>query len=192
MRRTAGSLTTRTTQNLLAYRPTSVGSTSVCQQQPVRQPPNKAVSDPGLREYWSSRQVAHFPRRPAPQGSAGVMAASRPGSAAVAARESPSGRWVTYIRMTRPLKTPDEDGINGPPDRGSIRARVKPSGVQLAVPSRLILLELRLRPRRCYLCRRVDWARRCTPRPDQASLLSWAMGLTTILTTIWVCPSKSA
>ena len=87
--------------------------------------------------------------------------------------------------MTRPLKTPDEDGINGPPDRGSIRARVKPSGVQLAVPSRLILLELRLRPRRCYLCRRVDWARRCTPRPDQASLLSWAMGLTTILTTIW-------
>jgi hypothetical protein len=31
---------------------------------------------------------------------------SRPGSAAVAARESPSGRWVPYVRMTRPLKRP--------------------------------------------------------------------------------------
>jgi hypothetical protein len=30
------------------------------------------------------------------------------------------------------------------------------------------------------------------PALDQASSLSWAMGLTTILTTIWVCPSKSA
>src|SRR5215203_2834540 len=53
-------------------------------------------------------------------------------------------------------------------------------------PSRRILLELRPRPRRYYLCRRVDWARRCTPRPDQVSSLSLPMGLTTILTTIWV------
>jgi hypothetical protein len=88
------------------------------------------------------------------------------------------------------FETPDEGGINGPPDRGSIRARAKPSGVQLAVPSQRILLELRLRPQRCYLCRRVDWARRCTHRSDEASSLSLAMGLTTILTTIWVCPPK--
>jgi hypothetical protein len=36
--------------------------------------------------------------------------------------------------------------------------------------------------RRC-----IYWARRCTSRPDQTSSLSLAMGLTTILTTIWVC-----
>jgi len=94
---------------------------------------------------------------------------------------------VGALRSYDPFfETPDEGGMNGPPGRGSIHARVKPSGVQLAVPSRRILLELRLRPRRCYLCRRVHWARRCTPRPDQVSSLSSAMGLTTILTTIWV------
>jgi hypothetical protein len=31
------------------------------------------------------------------------------------------------------FETPDEGGVNGPPNRGSIRARVKPSRVQLAV-----------------------------------------------------------
>ena len=31
------------------------------------------------------------------------------------------------------FETPDEGGINGPPARGSIRVRVKPSRVQLAV-----------------------------------------------------------
>ena len=33
---------------------------------------------------------------------------------------------------------------------------------------------------------------RCTSRPDHASSLSSTMGLTTILTTIWVCPPKYA
>jgi hypothetical protein len=65
----------------------------------------------------------------------------------VAARESPSGRWVPYVRMTRPLKRPMRvaltDHLTGVQ---SVRG-VKPSGVQLAVPSRPILLELRLRPR---------------------------------------------
>jgi len=116
--------------------------------------------------------------------------AKRTGSAAVLARERPSGRWVPYVRMTRPLKRPMRaaltDHLTGVP---SVRESC-PAGVQLAVPSRRILLELRLRPRRCYLCRRVDWARRYTPRPDQASSLSLAMGLTTNLTTIWVCPPK--
>jgi hypothetical protein len=34
------------------------------------------------------------------------------------------------------------------------------------------------------------WAWRCTSRPDQASSLSLAMGLTTIVTTISVDPPK--
>jgi hypothetical protein len=40
---------------------------------------------------------------------------------------------VTYVPYDPSFETPDEGGINGPPDRGSIRARVKPSRVQLAV-----------------------------------------------------------
>ena len=146
---------------------------------------------PCKREGRTDHQHAHPARvQRLHRGPAKRPLASGPGSAAVAARGIPSGRWVTYVPYDPSFETPDEGGINGPPDRRSIRARVKPSGVQLAVPSRCILLELRLRPRRCHLCRRVDRARRCTPRPDQASSLSLAVGLTTILTTIWVCPPK--
>jgi hypothetical protein len=49
------------------------------------------------------------------------------------------------------FETPDEGGINGPPHRGSIRARVKPSRLQLAVSIPRSLLELQLRPQRCDL-----------------------------------------
>jgi hypothetical protein len=111
---------------------------------------------------------------------------SRPGSVAVAARESPSGRWVPYVRMTRPLKRPMRVALTDHLTGVQSVRESSPAGVQLAAPGRRILLELRLRPRPCYLCRRVDWARRCTPRPDQASSLSLAKGLTTI----WVSPPK--
>jgi hypothetical protein len=43
-------------------RPRLLGCPVKCVQEP-----NKAVSDQTCRSYWSSRQVAHFPRRPAPQ-----------------------------------------------------------------------------------------------------------------------------
>ena len=57
------------------------------------------------------------------------------------------------------------------------------------VLSRRILLELRLRPRRCYMCRLTGLG---DARLDliKASSLSLAMGLITILTTIWACPPK--
>ena len=59
---------------------------------------------------------------------------------------------MTYVPCDASFETPDKGGINGPSARGPIRARVKPSRVQLFL-SRRILLELRPRPQRCYLCR---------------------------------------
>jgi hypothetical protein len=49
---------------------------SACSGQPARQPRNKAVSYPGCRSYCSSRQVAHFPRRPASQRHTGSLGGS--------------------------------------------------------------------------------------------------------------------
>ena len=119
----------------------------------------------------------------APEERRSATSASRPGGAAVAAREAQAGGGC-HVRMTRPLKRPMRvaltDHLTG------VQSVRESSPAECSWPSRRILLELRLRPRRCYLCRRVHWARRCTPRPDQVSSLSSAMGLTTILTTIWV------
>ena len=64
------------------------------------------------------------------------------------------GGWPS-VRMTRPLKRPMRVALTDHLTGVRIRPRVKPSGMQLAVPSRRILLELRLRPRRWLLCRRV-------------------------------------
>jgi hypothetical protein len=123
------------------------------------------------------------PSEPRATWSRARRAVCAPGSAAVAARESPSGRWVPYVRMTRPLKRPMTvaltDHLTGVQ---SVRESSPRSAAGRSKPAHP--LELRLRPRPCYLCRRVDWARRCTPRPHQASSLSLAMGLTTILITI--------
>jgi hypothetical protein len=77
---------------------------------------------------------------------------------------------VTYVPYDTSFETPDEGGINGPPDRDSIRARVKPSRVQLAFLSQRSLLEVQLRPQRCDLCR----AQRARPASGSCQLIGRA------------------
>jgi hypothetical protein len=74
-------------------------------------------------------------------------------SAAVAARESQRA-MRDYVPYDPSFETPDEGGINGPPEKGSIRARVKPNRVQLAVYEPAQPLRAAGRPQRCDLSAR--------------------------------------